>query len=281
MNGYEHALKYWYPIAMTGELAEGQTRDSQLLNNDITLCGNKYGSVLVTAAAKQLSVQSAYDHVWTTFSEDPYPLFAIPEASEQGRRLVPCGVVRVSCSPLRAVENFLDIAHFPFVHTGVLGAEPHTEVYKYDVEIDETENEVFARNIRFFQPQASKSAAGGIETEYVYRVPAPMAAVLYKTCPPKPESMDVIALFVQPLDEETCEVWPWMALYDDTSSMADLIQFQQLIFVQDRSILENQMPRKLPIDPGQEIPTKADLTSVAYRRWLKRRGAYYGALAYN
>ncbi len=278
MTGLEHAQKYWYPVAMLGELNDGQTKNTQLLGTEISVCGSNEESVTVSSAGQLLAVQCQYDHVWTTFSDDPYPLFAIPEAEEPGRRFVPCGVVRVSCSPLRAVENFLDIAHFPFVHTGVLGAEPHTEVYKYDVQIDEKHDEVFATNIRFFQPQASKSAEGSIETEYIYRVPAPMAAILYKTCPPKPEAMDVITLFVQPIDEETCDVWPWMALYDDTSTMADLIQFQQLIFVQDRSILENQLPRKLPIDPGHEIPTKADLTSIAYRRWLKKRGAYYGAL---
>ena len=218
------------------------------------------------------------DSWWVTFADEPLPLFDIPEAAETGRRYVPCGVVRVACSPLRAVENFLDIAHFPFVHTDVLGAEPHTEVYKYNVTVDESKDEVIASNIRFYQPQAAKSAEGGIETEYIYRVPAPMVAVLYKTCPLKTDAMDVIALFVQPVDEETCDVWPWMALYDDSSTMADLIQFQQLIFLQDRSILENQMPRKLPIDPGIEIPTRADQTSVSYRRWLKKRGALYGAL---
>jgi phenylpropionate dioxygenase-like ring-hydroxylating dioxygenase large terminal subunit len=87
----------------------------------------------------------------------------------------------------------------------------------------------------------------------------------------------VITLFVQPLDEETCEVWPWMALFDDTTPMTDLIHFQQTIFLQDRSILENQLPHLLPLDPGMEIPTRADLTSVAYRRWLKRRAYTYGA----
>lgn len=278
MNSIEHALNYWYPVAMVGELANGETRDSRLLDTNITMRGTADESISVSAGDKALKVQEAYDHVWTTYADNPYPLFSIAESTEQDRRFVPCGVVRVKCSPLRAVENFLDIAHFPFVHTDVLGSEPHTEVFKYDVEIDEDANEVIAKNIKFYQPQASKSAEGGIKTEYIYRVPAPMVAVLYKTCPPKPESLDVITLFVQPLDEETCDVWPWMALYDDTSTMAELIQFQQLIFLQDRSILENQMPRKLPIDPGHEIPTKADLTSIAYRRWLKKRGAYYGAL---
>lgn len=282
MSAPEYATEYakedWYPIAIEGELAPDEKRQTQLLETEITLVGMQDGSISATTNASPLSVKTAYNHVWVSLSDKPRPLFDIPEASEQERRFVPCGVVRVKCSPLRAVENFLDIAHFPFVHTGVLGSEPHTEVYKYDVEITEDESEVIASNIKFYQPQASKSAAGGIETEYTYRVPAAMVALLYKTCPPKPAFQDVIALFVQPIDEETCDVWPWMALYDEESTMADLIQFQQLIFLQDRSILENQMPRKLPLDPKLEIPTKADLTSIAYRRWLRKRGAYYGAV---
>jgi phenylpropionate dioxygenase-like ring-hydroxylating dioxygenase large terminal subunit len=68
-----------------------------------------------------------------------------------------------------------------------------------------------------------------------------------------------------------------MALFDDTTPLVDLIHFQQLIFLQDRSILENQMPRLLPLDPGMEIPTRADMTSVAYRRWLKQHSFTYGA----
>jgi len=277
MTGIEYAKDDWYPVAMVGEVPNGSEKETQLLGTRITIIADERNGIQVSERGYKLKTQVAFDHIWTTLSDNPRTLFAIPEASEVERRFVPCGVVRVKCSPLRAVENFLDIAHFPFVHTGVLGAEPHTEVYKYDAVIDETDDEVIASNIKFYQPQASKSAEGGIQTEYVYRVPAPMTAVLYKTCPPKPEFQDVIAIFVQPIDEETCDVWPWMALYDDESTMAELIQFQQLIFLQDRSILENQLPRKLPLDPGMELPTRADLTSIAYRRWLRKRGASYGA----
>lgn len=206
-----------------------------------------------------------------------HDLFTTPEADQPGRRLVDVGVVRVKCSPLRAVENFLDIAHFPFVHTDVLGAEPHTEVNRYEVQIREDSDEVWATKVTFYQPQAAKSAEGGIVTQYMYRVPAPTASILYKTCPAHPDEWDVIGIFVQPLTEELCDVWPWMALFDDTTPQAELIAFQQMIFLQDRSILENQIPRLLPLDPGMEIPTQADLTSIAYRRWLKKRGLTYGA----
>ena len=275
-----YAVNDWYAVADVNGLAAGPRRTC-LLGQELTVSGTPQAGRVSDNAGRTYPTQIRYGHVWTTLGDAPRPLFDIPEAVQPGRRLVPCGVVRVKCSPLRAIENFLDIAHFPFVHTGILGSEPHTEVAAYKAEIREDVDEVWATSISFYQPQAAKSAAGGIDTRYEYRVPAPTTAVLYKTCPPKPDAMDVIAIFVQPRSEVECDVWPWMALFDDTSPFAELVQFQQEIFLQDRSILENQRPVKLPLDPKMEIPTRADLTSIAYRRWLKGRGAVYGALTEN
>lgn len=274
-TGHHAMIDQWYPVALASQLPlEG--RATQLMGSAITVLPGDPVRV-VTGDGRDLRVTLRYGHVWTSLGQPSKDLFDIPEADQPGRRLVEVGVVRVRCSPLRAVENFLDIAHFPFVHTDILGAEPHTEVGKYDVEIREKEDEVWATKVQFYQPQAAKSATGGITTDYMYRVPAPTSTVLYKTCPARPGEWDVITLFVQPLTEELCDVWPWMALFDDETALTDLIHFQQMIFLQDRSILENQIPRLLPLDPGREIPTRADLTSVAYRRWLKRHQFTYGA----
>lgn len=274
----EYARNDWYCVEAVGNLAPGRIRETTLLGERLTISGTPDAPVVRDASGRDLPVQARYDHVWTTLGDAPRPLFEIEEAAETDRTFVPCGSVRVRCSPLRAVENFLDIAHFPYVHTNILGAEPHTEVAPYKVEIREDVDEVWATKIAFYQPQAAKSATSAITTQYEYRVPAPTTAILYKTCPPRPEAMDVIAIFVQPVSEEECIAWPWMALYDDTTPFAELVQFQQEIFLQDRSILENQIPVRLPLDPRMEIPTRADLTSVVYRRWLKKKGALYGAL---
>ncbi|MBE3640050.1 aromatic ring-hydroxylating oxygenase subunit alpha [Mangrovicoccus algicola] len=271
----DHAVNDWYPVADT---VRPGARATRLLDTDLQVAWDGAAAAVTDAAGTAHPVQIRYGHVWTCLGAAPRALFEISEAEEPGRRLVPCGRVRVRCSPLRAVENFLDIAHFPFVHKGILGAEPQTEVFPYAVKIREEVDEVWATQVRFHQPQAAKSAGGATEIRYEYRVPHPMAAVLYKTCPPRPEAWDVIAIFVQPVSETECIAWPWMALYDDESSHAEMVQFQQEIFVQDRSILENQLPVRLPLDPRMEIPTRADLTSIAYRRWLKRRGATYGAM---
>ena len=70
-----------------------------------------------------------------------------------------------------------------------------------------------------------------------------------------------------------------MFLIDDVSTTTELVNFQQLIFLQDRIILENQRPVLLPMEPRAEIPTRADASSIAYRRWLKEKGITYGTTA--
>lgn len=275
----ESARDEWYAVAISALLTRGDVRETVLLGEPIRITRSGDGAVSVSKVdGSACPVFERYGHVWTSIGAPDHEIFDIPEATQEGRRLVDCGAVRVRCSPLRAVENFLDIAHFPYVHTDILGAEPKTEVEPYKVHIEEKTDEIWATKVRFFQPQAAKSAGDGIVTDYMYRVPAPMTAVLYKTCPPRPGEWDVITIFVQPLAEDLCDVWPWMALYDDESALSDLIGFQQMIFLQDRSILENQIPRLLPLDPKMEVPTRADMTSIAYRRWLKRKGMTYGAL---
>jgi hypothetical protein len=39
----------------------------------------------------------------------------------------------------------------------------------------------------------------------------------------------------------------------------DLLRFEQVIFLRDRLIVENQRPLLLPLEPRSEIPTRADL----------------------
>lgn len=272
------ALDQWYCIEALQDVAIGRTAN-RLLGTDLDVIRDTDGDITVQIAGEgtALATRQRYGCLWTTLGKPATDLLPIPEADESDRRVVMCGAIAVKSSGLRIVENFLDMAHFPFVHTDILGAEPHTEVMQYTTEIRRDVDEVWATNCQFFQPQAALSATGGIVTQYMYRVANPFATILYKTCPNAANRWDVICLFVQPLDPDRCRAHPVMFLIDDTSALTDLIHFQQLIFLQDRIILENQRPRLLPLEPRTEIPTRADATSIAYRRWLKEKGVTYGA----
>ncbi|MBO9171096.1 aromatic ring-hydroxylating dioxygenase subunit alpha [Rhizobium sp. L245/93] len=272
------ALDQWYPLDTETEIPFG-TSSSRLLGSDLVVTRETDGSIAVTAEEGALQIIKRFGLVWTTLGQPAGDLFALPEADEKDRRVVNCGSVMVRASGLRIVENFLDMAHFPFVHTDILGAEPHTEVMHYNAEIRRDVDEVWATNCQFFQPQAALSATGGIMTDYIYRVMTPFATLLYKTCPNAANRWDVICLFVQPLDPGRCRAHPVMFLIDDVSTTTELVHFQQLIFLQDRIILENQRPVLLPMEARSEIPTRADASSIAYRRWLKEKGITYGTSA--
>ena len=272
------ALDQWYCIEQLQEIPIGRTTN-RLLGTDLAVIRTGDDDITVTIAGSKatLPTRQRYGCLWTTLGAPATDLLPVPEADETDRRVIVCGTISVKTSGLRIVENFLDMAHFPFVHTDILGAEPHTEVMQYTTEIRRDVDEVWATNCQFFQPQAALSATGGIMTQYMYRVANPFATILYKTCPNAANRWDVICLFVQPLDPDRCRAHPIMFLIDDTSALTDLIHFQQLIFLQDRIILENQRPALLPLEPRAETPTRADATSIAYRRWLKEKGVTYGA----
>ncbi len=267
-------LDDWHAIGRI----EDMPRTTRLLGQEIAARREADGRVRVFAEAEERPVQVRYGHVWTTLGAPSHDLVEMPEFDEPNRRLITCGIVTVRTSPLRIVENFLDLAHFPYVHTEILGTDARSEVEAYRVEHRRAEDEIWALDCRFFQPQAAQSAEGGQMSEYMYRVPAPFIAILYKTCPVVDGAWDLIGLFLQPLDEVTCDVHSFVLVIDETSTDIDLLHFQQLIFLQDRPILENQVPALVTLDAGREYAVRADATSMAYRRWLREKGLRFGTL---
>jgi phenylpropionate dioxygenase-like ring-hydroxylating dioxygenase large terminal subunit len=160
------------------------------------------GAFDATQVTDKLPAKSVYGCLWTCLGEPSTDIFPIPEYFEPKRRNVSAGTIGVNVSAPRAIENFLDMGHFPYVHTDILGAEPHTEVKEYDVEISADRDEIIATRCRFFQPQASVASTEGGDIEYVYRVPHPYCSVLYKTSHVDETRLDVIAIFAQPVDQE-------------------------------------------------------------------------------
>ena len=282
----------WQVIAATDEVPVGMVETTILLDTRLALTRDIDGNPVVwrrtdeeqgdeidpETVLDRLPAITGYGYIWTSFGNPPKELFPIPEYAEPDRKNMSCGSIGLAVSAPRAVENFLDMGHFPYVHTDILGAEPHTEVKEYDVEVSEERDEVLATRCRFIQPRAAKSATEAMEVEYVYRVPHPFCSVLYKSCPEDESRRDVIAIFLQPMTEERCRAHLLQSMIDSTSTITDLRRFQQTIFGQDKPILENQYPKRLPLDPRAETPIRADKSAIAYRRWLSQKGITYGVI---
>ncbi|MGX7874703.1 aromatic ring-hydroxylating dioxygenase subunit alpha [Mesorhizobium sp. ORM6] len=272
-------LNDWHIVADQESLSQDTPFATRLLGVDLAV--RKHSNrieVVRSDTGATLKSAERYGFVWTCLDKPWRDIIYIPEANEADRHLVSGGSIAVKVSGLRAVENFLDMGHFPFIHTGWLGEEPHTEVVPYKVEIT-PQDEVLATECKFYQPIASPTAKEGFVVEYIYKVIRPYTVALYKSNPIQKDRLDVITLFVQPVDEENCVAHSYLCYLKEGMDAATVRSFMQLIFAQDKPILENQVPKRLPLDPRAETPIRADAVSVSYRRWLRDRAVTYGAIS--
>jgi phenylpropionate dioxygenase-like ring-hydroxylating dioxygenase large terminal subunit len=228
--------------------------------------------------ARITAVDVRYGFVWICLGEPARPIVAFEECAEPDRVLGTAGSVGVAVSGLRAVENFLDLSHLAFVHAGYLGEEPHTEIAPYDVD-PLPGGGIVATRCRVYQPKPSPVDAAGFDVDYVYAVLRPYIVVLFKANPVERARKDMIALFVQPVSEESCVAHILTCYLPHEIHPPSVRRFQQFIFGQDRPILENQIPKRLPLAPRAEISVRADGASAAYRRWLDASGVRFGAIA--
>jgi len=269
------ALNLWYAVTALEDITS-KPLHTLLLEEPLIIRHD--GTSQVHTQGRTLPVRESYGYLWTSLGNSQEDLFPIPEYAEDDRRNVHAATIGVQTSAPRTVENFLDMGHFPYVHTNILGAEPHTEVKEYTVDVSTECDEIRATNCLFWQPMAAAASFAGADVNYIYRVPHPYCAVLYKSNPTNPDRLDVIAIFLQPETQERVRVHMMLCLLDETTSDRDIRLFQQTIFGQDKPILENQFPKRLPLDPRAETPIRADKSAIAYRRWLSRKGITYGVI---
>lgn len=215
--------------------------------------------------------------LWTTAGDPGGAKIPALPGSLPTRRLV-LGPFDVATSAARAVENFLDTAHFATVHDGWLGDPGHPEVPTHAVTLS-VDGRPVVEAYRAWQPRASASAAGGAWVNYCYEVLSPYSALLTK----QPEDgkagpQDSYTIWACPTGDERCRLWFAQYTSDLDSSDQLLCEFQTTIFSQDQPVLESQRPRRLPIsdEAPREVSTAADRLSAAYRRYLRQQGVRTG-----
>ena len=232
-----------------------------------------------THAARRHETAVAYGLVWVRLAS-PTADAATPELpvfdAEGDTRLrkLLCGPYDVATSAPRIVENFLDVAHFGFVHEGWLGECGHTGVAPYEVEV--APGGVQIRNVQAWQPRSNRLSQDGSWVAYDYAVTGPYTALLSKAPEQQQGYRESIGLFVCPTEPERSRVWFRLAVPDFASSDDELRAFQHTIFTQDQPVLESQVPKRLPVLAGGEVHCAADRSAAAYRRYLREQGITHG-----
>ncbi|MDQ6659447.1 MAG: aromatic ring-hydroxylating dioxygenase subunit alpha, partial [Chloroflexota bacterium] len=211
-----------------------------------------------------------YDWIWVTLGNPSQDIPPFPQWDDSSFHKIHCGPYHFHAAGPRAVENFLDVTHFPYVHQGLLGDPDHPEVNDYEAEI--TSEGVTARDISVWQPDPDGSGKGAKVT-YTYKVVRPLTAYFVKSSVGPKFAM---YFTVTPVAEDSSIAWTYVAQDYENVPDDEIRQFEDFITLQDVPIVESQRPELLPLDLQAELHLRSDHTAIAYRKWLKQLGLTFG-----
>jgi vanillate O-demethylase monooxygenase subunit len=216
-----------------------------------------------------------YGVIWVCLSPTPTrPMYEWPECEDPSYRWLSLEPQEWNTSAARQIENFLDVSHFGFVHTGTFGNPDVTLVADVDVQVTEYglhyEYPYLASN-----PEISRLGdSPTIQRWMVYDAFLPFTARLRIQYPEKGEGAEnVIYNAAQPVSEKRMRVFMFFARsFDHDVPAEEVVDFDRRVVAEDRPVVESQRPERLPLDLTAELHVQADKATIAYRRGLAGLG---------
>jgi vanillate O-demethylase monooxygenase subunit len=171
-------------------------------------------------------------------------------------------------------DNFLDMAHFAFIHTGTFGAGEATAVGDYRVD---REGYTFAAVYEHdFANREDPGVAEGTRPliqrrRLTYRYVAPYHLELALDFIDS-GGTNVIGFFLVPVDDETVMIYSsiWRDdLGGSAERLREAIEFEAAVVNEDLALQSRYFDLALPLDITSEVHVKADKTTVELRRILR------------
>ncbi len=198
---------------------------------------------------------------------------SIPEAGEDGFEMLELPPVTARAAAGLMADNFLDFAHFPFVHAGTFGTDESRTLDPYEVERDG-----WAFRVVYEHPFANREDPGvaqGIRPlvqtrRMTYRYQAPLFLALRLEFL-EAAGVSVIGFFIQPETEERCRLYTTMwrnDLGEGEAVRQSAVAFEQQVLDEDLRVQSRYDDLSLPLDLRTEVHTRADRNTIELRRVL-------------
>jgi vanillate O-demethylase monooxygenase subunit len=214
-----------------------------------------------------------YGIIWCRLSEAD-PLNDLPDwgdAEDQAYRIARLPPEDWNASSARMIENFLDLAHFSWIHADTFGNRDNPEIAPY--EVTRTDRglhytyDYLAKNPDFSPLPEERQ----IRRHMVYDLTLPFAARLIIHY--DGGRRHAIMTAASPIAAKQTRVFFFIARnFDYEKTDEELLDWESAILRQDKAIVERQRPEELPLDLSEEFHIKADKASLAYRQELQRLG---------
>jgi vanillate O-demethylase monooxygenase subunit len=215
-------------------------------------------------------VVERYGLVWLAPLEPLAPLPAFPEFGTPGFDLTSSTIVRTPVSAAQLVDNFLDAAHFPFVHAATFGTAEAAKVEESGIERGEwTVETTFSTWYRTMDdPLVASGEREALQPQDLFKQGYAGYTVTLRLCFPTLGWTIGILFCCQPESAESTRVYKLLARDDldgDPVRLAAFVKDEDTILDEDLRILERYGHRHIHLDPTVEMHTKADRLSLSWR----------------
>ncbi len=200
-------------------------------------------------------------------------ILAVPEAFGPGFLHGYLGPFRAAVGAGLMIDNFLDVAHFPFVHAATIGVADETH---FEFEIQRQGLGMTVRSEHLFPNREDPAVAAGTRPllqrrrlTYTYRAPF---SVCLRIDYVDAGGTNILSFHVQPEDDASCRIYTLVARNDlagDTDRLAEALSFEHKIVEEDLAVQERYRDKRLPLDPTVEVHLRADRATLELRRILR------------
>ena len=213
-----------------------------------------------------------YGLVWIALDEPRAPIPDIPQEHDPSFRRINTVVERWAASAPRMSDNFCDITHFPYVHTGTFGRRqdtfvPKVELRQLDPDWYGYSYSVRANNTSGTGNLASGQSAGVVERAMTTGFNLPFSVrseIRYET-----GLEHIILMLSTPIDDVSSYFTFVIWRNDDFSvSAEEVIRFDLAIGAEDKRMLE-RIDGVMPLEQTALVSVQADKCSVEWRRRLR------------
>jgi phenylpropionate dioxygenase-like ring-hydroxylating dioxygenase large terminal subunit len=181
--------------------------------------------------------------------------------------------VDITAGAAQFIDNFLDFAHFPFVHGGTFGNAESPLLH--DFTVDKREGGLVVTYEHTITNHEDPLVATGehplVQPRIMrYEYTVPFSAVLRLELPTA-NMLNAIAVFCQPVRRDLTRLYMVMLRNDcpDEASAQAAVDYEMTVLAEDLRVLDHLPSDALALDPTAQIHTRADRLTLEFRRLLR------------
>jgi vanillate O-demethylase monooxygenase subunit len=217
------------------------------------------------------SVVERYGLVWLSPLEPLVPIIDVPEWDDPDFVVAPLPDQSWNAGAAQMVDNFLDLAHFPFTHIDTFGDPHDIEVPPYEVERDGlTFICDYHHSTKRLEDSMGADAFDVAVRRSTWWYSAPFSIRLRIDYPAENVVLTIL-FFHQPVDAVTTKLYCFdlrTDIADGRTTAEATVAFQMAVAEEDRRLLERLVSKSTPLDPTAEVHTRADRITLEMRRVL-------------